>query len=53
MEGGQVGEGGDVCEAQFSCMGDSCLLDMEKIRSLQMKKGLLGEKSHPEKKLGR
>lgn len=28
MKGGQVGEGGEVGEAQDSCMGDSCLPDV-------------------------
>lgn len=29
MKGGQVGEDGEVGEAQVSCMGDFCLLNVE------------------------
>lgn len=52
MEGGRVGEGGEVGEAQFSCMGDSCLLDMEEDQITADEEGITGRKILSRKKIG-
>lgn len=50
MKGGQVGEDGEVGEAQVSCMGDSYLFDMEKDHITGDEEGLAGKKNISRKK---
>lgn len=50
MKGGQEKEGGEAGEAQVSCMGDSCLLDMEEDQITADEEGLAGIKTISRKK---
>lgn len=43
MKGGQVGEDGEVGETQVSCMGDSCIFDVEEDHITADEEGLAGK----------